>query len=67
MGWMVFWRICTRVLGVGSTLILVKLLGPADFGLIALALTVTQAVELLSLIGVEELSHPLIFYSVIPR
>ncbi len=54
MGWMVFWRICTRVLGVGSTLILVKLLGPADFGLIALALTVTQAVELLSLIGVEE-------------
>lgn len=60
LGWMVFWRIGTRLLGLGSTLILVKLLGPADFGLIALAVTVTQGVELLSLIGVEEavIRHP---------
>lgn len=60
LGWLVFWRAGTRVMGLCSTLILVRLLSPDDFGIIALALSVTQAVELLSLLGIEDalVRHP---------
>jgi O-antigen/teichoic acid export membrane protein len=36
-GWVIAWRLGVRVLGLISTLILVRLLVPADFGLLALA------------------------------
>ena len=36
-GWVIAWRLGMRVLGLISTLILVRLLAPADFGLLALA------------------------------
>jgi O-antigen/teichoic acid export membrane protein len=52
--WVLVWRMATRMLGLGSSLILVRLLAPTDFGLVALALSVTQAVELLSWMGVED-------------
>ena len=54
LGWVIVWRTLSRVLGIGSTLALVRLLAPTDFGLVALALSVTQAVEVLSLMGVQE-------------
>ena len=44
----------TRVLGLASTLILVRLLAPADFGLVALATGFWQAVDALSSFGIEE-------------
>lgn len=53
-GWLVAWRMATRLLGVASTLVLVRLLAPADFGLIALAGSFTLAVEALALIDVED-------------
>lgn len=53
-GWVVAWRALSRVMGIGSTLILVRLLLPSDFGLIALAMSITQAVELLSALGVQD-------------
>ena len=52
--WLVAWRLATRVMGIGSTLVLVRVLQPADFGLFALALMVTQSAELLSMIGIED-------------
>ena len=36
-GWILGWRMATRGLGLVSTLVLVRLLLPEDFGLIALA------------------------------
>lgn len=54
MGWIVTWRGATRVLGLVSTLILVRLLAPADFGLVALGTGFAQAVDTLSMLGVED-------------
>jgi O-antigen/teichoic acid export membrane protein len=42
-GWLIAWRMATRLLGVASTVVLVRLLTPADFGLIALATSFTLA------------------------
>jgi len=53
-GWIIAWRMTTRVLGLVSTLILVHLLAPADFGLVALASSLSNAVDLFSTIGVEQ-------------
>ena len=53
-GWIVGWRMASRLLGVASTLILVRLLSPADFGLVALGTTFTVAVDTFSAIGVED-------------
>ena len=53
-GWVVAWRMLTRTLGLLSTLILVRLLAPADFGLIALASSFSVSIEALSWIGIEE-------------
>ena len=53
-GWVVAWRMLTRTLGLLSTLILVRLLAPADFGLIALASSFSVSIEAFSWIGIEE-------------
>ncbi len=53
-GWMIVWRLVTRVLGLGSTLVLVRLLLPSDFGLVALGTSFAQAVDALSIIGVDD-------------
>ena len=53
-GWIMVWRMVTRILGVVSTIVLVRLLAPADFGLVALATTFTQIVEWLAVIGIYE-------------
>jgi O-antigen/teichoic acid export membrane protein len=53
-GWLIAWRMATRLLGVANTVVLVRLLAPADFGLIALASSFTLAVEALALIDVED-------------
>jgi lipopolysaccharide exporter len=51
-GWIVCWRVATRVLGTISTLVLVRLLVPGDFGLVALGTAFSQALNGLSEIGV---------------
>ena len=53
-GWILGWRACARGLGVISTLVLVRLLVPADFGLVALATGFWQAIDALSSLGIEE-------------
>jgi O-antigen/teichoic acid export membrane protein len=52
--WVVAWRMMTRLLGLGSTLVLVRLLAPEDFGLIALATSFAVALEACLAIGVED-------------
>jgi O-antigen/teichoic acid export membrane protein len=52
--WMIAWRGVSRVLGLGSTLILARLLAPSDFGLIAMATTFAAAIEGLWHIGISE-------------
>lgn len=53
-GWVVAWRMATRTLGLLSTLVLVRLLAPADFGLVALASSFSVSIEAFSWIGIEE-------------
>jgi len=53
-GWVVAWRMITRTLGLLSTLTLVRLLEPSDFGLVALASSFSVAIEAFSWIGIEE-------------
>lgn len=53
-GWIVAWRAATRILGIVSTLALVRLLAPSDFGLIALATSCVMIVDAVSFIGVED-------------
>lgn len=53
-GWIIGWRITTRLLGVFSTLILVRLLTPSDFGVVALAMSFLQGINSLSEVGVSE-------------
>ncbi len=53
-GWVIGWRMLTRALGLVSTLFLVRLLLPADFGLVTLAVSFGQALDSLSSLGVEE-------------
>ena len=59
-GWVVAWRMITRSLGLVSTLALVRLLAPADFGLVTLAYSFSVSIESLSWIGIEEgvIRHP---------
>jgi len=47
VGWMVFFRLCQRGIAVVSTIMLARLLIPADFGLVALAMSVIGMLELL--------------------
>lgn len=52
--WIIAWRIATRNIGLLSTLILVRLLQPGDFGLVALATGFISSVDALSAIGVQD-------------
>lgn len=53
-GWMIGWQIATRLLGFLATLLLARLLTPADFGVVAIAMSFVQAIEALAFLGVEE-------------
>ncbi len=53
-GWVIGWRMTTRLIGMASTLILARLLVPADFGLVALANIFAGTVEAFSTVGVEQ-------------
>jgi lipopolysaccharide exporter len=44
--WMVFMRLCDRMLGLVSTLVLARLLVPSDFGLVAMAMSFITLIEL---------------------
>ena len=44
--WMIFMRLCDRVLGLVSTLVLARLLLPSDFGLVAMAMSFIALIEL---------------------
>lgn len=53
-GWLIGWQIATRMLGFFATLLLARLLTPADFGVVAIAMSFVQAIETLAFLGVEE-------------
>lgn len=53
-GWLVAWRMVTRALGLISTLILARILAPADFGLVAMATVFSASVAALSELGVSD-------------
>jgi len=53
IAWMTTSRAAVRVLGFISTVILARLLVPADFGLIAMAMAVAAGLELLTLFGFD--------------
>ena len=53
-GWIMAWRMLNRTLGLVSTLILVRLLEPTDFGLVAIATGFVTSVDALSAIGVQD-------------
>ncbi|MBP0496109.1 oligosaccharide flippase family protein [Pararoseomonas indoligenes] len=53
-GWVMAWRTTTRLLGLASTLILVRLLPPSEFGLVALATAFALALDACVSIGVED-------------
>ncbi len=52
--WMVGFRMCSRLLGIASTLVLARLLSTADFGIVAIAFTISTALNSLSNVGVTE-------------
>lgn len=51
--WMIFARLADRSLGVVSTLILVRLLTPADFGLVAMGMSIIAVCELIGQMGLD--------------
>ncbi len=53
-GWLIGWRLASRLLGIVNTVVLVRLLLPADFGLVALATSFSFAIDGLSYIGVQD-------------
>ncbi len=53
-GWVLAWRLGTRLLGLLSTLVLVRLIQPADFGIIALATGFMQTIDGMLALGTEE-------------
>lgn len=48
------WRLGMRVLGLTSTLVLVRLIAPADFGILALANSFSQTIDGMLTLGTEE-------------
>ena len=58
--WMILLRLCDRTLGLVSTLILARLLVPADFGLIAMAMSFIALIELAGAFSFEIalIQHP---------
>ncbi|HWT09257.1 MAG TPA: oligosaccharide flippase family protein, partial [Roseomonas sp.] len=53
-GWVVAWRMATRLLGLVSTLVLARLLLPEDFGLVALATSFAFALDACLALGVGD-------------
>jgi lipopolysaccharide exporter len=53
-GWLMAWRMASRLLGITSTVVLVRLLTPSDFGLVALALSFSLAIDSVSYLGVSD-------------
>ena len=53
-GWVIGFRLTTRLLGIASTLTLVRLLGPGDFGLVALASSFAQTVDTIANLSPHE-------------
>jgi lipopolysaccharide exporter len=53
-GWIMAWRLGMRILGLISTLVLVRLIAPADFGIIALATSFMQTIDGMLTLGTEE-------------
>ncbi len=53
-GWVMAWRLGMRGLGLVSTLVLVRLIAPADFGIIALATGFMQTIDGMLSLGTEE-------------
>jgi lipopolysaccharide exporter len=53
-GWTIGWRAATRLLGFISTLVLARVLVPADFGIVALAMSFSRAVDILADLGLED-------------
>jgi lipopolysaccharide exporter len=53
-GWVMAWRLGMRLLGLVSTLVLVRLIHPADFGIIALATSFMQTIDGMLTLGTEE-------------
>ncbi len=53
-GWAIGWRATTRTLGFINTLVLARILVPADFGLVALAMSFAQAIDILADLGVQD-------------
>jgi len=54
-GWVLAWRLGMRALGLISTLVLVRLIAPADFGIIALASGFSQTIDGMLSFGTEEI------------
>ena len=52
-GWTIGWRFATRAIGFCSTLVLVRLLTPEDFGIVSLAIGFFQALDSVAGFGVE--------------
>lgn len=52
-GWTIGWRFATRAIGFCSTLVLVRLLTPEDFGTVSLAIGFFQALDQVAGFGVE--------------
>lgn len=53
-GWMVGFRLFSRLLGLAGTLIVARLLVPADFGVVAVASTITAATNSVTDVGVQD-------------
>jgi len=51
--WMTFFKLTERTLGIISTLILARLLLPEDFGLVAMAMSIVAATEILTAFGFD--------------
>ena len=52
-GWIIAWRLATRIIGLCSTLVLVRLLSPADFGIVSLATGILTGLDAVAGFGVE--------------
>lgn len=50
---MVFLRLSVRLIGLISTLILVRLLTPSDFGIVAMAMSIVAAIEMMKAFGFD--------------
>ena len=53
-GWIIGWRLVTRLFGLASTLLLVRILLPEDFGIVALGAAFAQAVDTMSELGTDD-------------